>query len=177
MTIDDIINQIKTFGHDKLATPQDIYSYINLALIDIENRGDFNWQLYSETVTVPKGETQITLSKQPVKRIVSIDPSYINLTLKNGLLQLEKPPDNDVSLTVVYTFYHPKFDGTDTNKIIPEPCDKLYVLGGVFYMMVRNEDPSAPYYQQKFQQLIDECYQQDLWKVPYNSVIEEIGNV
>jgi len=174
MTVNEIVSKIQSLAHDKFMPREHIYDFISMALQDIEARGDYNWQLYQETVTVTAGSTNLTLTKTPVKRVISTDPE-VDFSLVGGVVKLKTAPTKDTNITVTYTFKHPNFDGADINKIIPD--DWLYILGGTFYALLHNQDPAAPVYQQKFYEKLNNHYEENMFVVPYDPIVEEIGSV
>jgi len=176
MTVEQIVEKIRNLAHDRVMPAEYIYDFINLALKDVEARGDFNWQLYKEEIAIPAGSTTINFTKTPVKRIISINPD-IDVSLAGGMPQLVSPPTKDITVTFVYTFYHPDFDGTEANKIIPN--DWLYILGGTYYLLLHNEDPAAAVYQTKFFEELDNEYERNAFILPVkpNLIEEEIGSI
>lgn len=174
MTVAEIIEKVQNLAHDKFMPREYIYDFINMALQDIEARGDYNWQLYQETLTIPAGTTDLPLTKNPVKRIISINPET-ELSFIGGTPKLKSAPEENLTLTITYTFKHPSFDGADINKIIPD--DWLYILGGTFYALVHNQDPAAPIYQQKFYEKLDNHYEENAFIAPIEYIEAEIGGI
>ena len=174
MTVEQIVEKIRNLSHDKVMPAEYIYDFINLALRDIERKGDYNWQLYQEDIAIPAGSQDINFTKTPVKRIISTSPS-VDISMVGGVPKLTNPPDKDITVTFLYTFYHPFFDGAEVNKIIPN--DWLYVLGGTYYALVHNQDPAAPVYQLKFFEELNAEYEQNAFILPVDPIEEEIGGV
>jgi len=174
MTVEQIVEKIRNLAHDKVMPAEYIYDFINLALRDVEKKGDYNWQLYQEDITIPAGSQDINFTKTPVKRIISTSPE-VDISMVGGVPRLINPADKDITVTFLYTFYHPLFDGAENNKIIPN--DWLYVLGGTYYALVHNQDPAAPVYQMKFLEELNAEYEQNVFILPVDPIEEEIGGV
>lgn len=174
MTPSEIVNQIKVLGHDLTMPNENVYAFVNLAIKDIESKGDYAWQIAQESVMIPSGSKTITLSHTPVKRIISTVPE-LGIVNFGGALQLLDAVNNDTTITIVYSYEHPDFDGSATNKIIPN--DWLYILGGLYYMLVFNMSPEAALYQQKFYQEINREYAKNCFVADTDIINAEIGGV
>lgn len=174
MTPAEIVAKIKALGHDSTMPDERVYDFINLALKDIEARGDYSWQTVEETVTVPAGSQTITTTHTPVKHIISTDPN-VEIVTYGGAVKLKDAVTQDTSITIIYSYKHPDFDGAAVNKIMPN--DWLYIFGGLYYMLVFNMSPEAGVYQQKFLQEINREYAENCFIADTDTINVELGGV
>lgn len=174
MTPAEIVTKIKTLGHDLTMPDERVYDFINMALKDIESRGDYSWQTVKETVTVPAGSQTITTAHTPVKHIIATDP-VVEIVTYVGTIQLKKAVTEDTDITIVYSYKHPEIDGATINKIMNN--DWLYILGGLYYMLLFNMSPEAGVYQQKFIQEINREYAENCFVVDTDVINREIGGI
>lgn len=161
MTIQQIVSKIKEFAHDYGFSDSQVYDFINMAIQDIEDYGEFNYQIVKdEQVTIPAGQSNIQL-QYPVKRIISVNgnENFDGIVINQGELQLKKPADKDTTLSITYLRKHPLFDGDENNLWIKDAW--LLIYGGVYHAMLHNEDPAAAVYRNSFLDRLNKFYQEN----------------
>ena len=126
MTVPEIVEQIRLFAHDRTLKPEYIYSCINMALQDVENRGYYNYQFTKENVVVQAGQQNINTT-YPILKLIEIKPDA-DLETYAGGIRLSSPATETTTYTIKYFKRHPYFDGAEVNKIIPD--DFIYIIGG-----------------------------------------------
>jgi hypothetical protein len=167
MTVAELVARIKNLGHDKAMPDEYVYQFIDNAIRDIERYGTFSYQDYTETVTVQANSTLVP-TKYNVIKVISIygldtDAYYV----KNGKLYLTSAPSTNTQYKVRYILKHPIFDGSETNRLINN--DTVLLYGGVYYLMLHNQDPATAIYREMFFNELDKYYQADI----YNKDLED----
>jgi len=166
MTVAEILNIIRDLAHDKALPDGLIYTFINETIQDIEDYGEFNFQVVQdEAVTVTAGTKTINTT-YPVKKIIKIDglTNTDAVRVNAGKIELESAPDSNLSLTITYLRKHPYFDGQAQNLLVKD--DWVLIYGGTYHALIHNEDPAAPVYQMKYLNRLDKYYQENAYKLP-----------
>jgi len=174
MTIADIVSQIKLLAHDSSLSDPQCYTFIDLAIRDINKHGYLSDQLVlDETVTVLSGTSVINTAYE-VAELVSASILNDNsiIKTKDGLA-LTSNVDEDTDVTISYYRKFPFFDGADANNIISDPY--ILVYGGTWQAMVFNMAPEAQLYQQKFVNRINDVMLQDSFVVFDNEAVNVKG--